>query len=1094
MKARRIIAFFLASVLFAYPALQPAALYALESRTDEAVQLDQETGSIDQEADSTDQEVTQGDASSADSQQDGEASGTGDITDQNTGDSASEGLSPLEGADGNTLPNSTDTPQNTDGEENSVSSSQDETSGSDAGSRTDGSAVYESGSLLAVEAHVQHDGWMDSVGLGEVAGTTGENKNLEAIRIAPSDGFPDDSNVSIRVFVNGEWLGPFSANEVAGTVGKSQAIEAIQIELTGSAADQYDVWYSVHSAKDGWSGWAKNGEKAGCSGLGKNAQAVNLRLTPKGSDAPEPLGAKTEAYSYVKVSYRAHIQKLGWQSKVSDGVTSGTTGRGLNLEKIEVELGDELSNGSVEIRAHIAKNGWGKWQTGSAGTTGRGLAVEAVQIRLSGDIVNQYDIWYRVHSAKMGWLDWACNGAPAGTSGKGYGIQAIEIRLVEKNGAAPGSTAKSFDGLSETVKVSGMYINGTSAGNMDAKEVVVGDSGSTVPLQSFSLIINNQIMEDASVSYRASTAFSGWQDAWSSDGSAVNSSSSGSGCQINAIEIKLNESLSDQYDVWYRTYIVGSGWLGWAKNGEPSGTEGTQGGIAAIQIRLTNTGSPAPGSTNNAYKTLGNSTPKVVYQTHVSKVGWQPAVSDGETAGTTGRGISIEALRVTVEGANDVSGDIQVWAHVQKRGWTSADEPVVAPTYAGTTGEKLELQAIKLKLTGELADSYDIYYRVHSAKYGWLGWAKNGEPAGTTGLSLRAEAIQIVLVNKDDSDSIPTSTDPAYISLPDVSYEAYVQSQGWMSTTANGSIVGTTGRGLRLEALRLSVSSDISGDVAYSAHVQHYGWQQEVTDGSVAGTTGEGKRVEAIKVRLTGNLKKYFDIYYRVYIDDIGWLGWAKNGDTAGTTSCSLGVQAVQITIVNKGGAAPGSTSGAYYSSLSSLPYIGYQTPGSYYKVSNKSVSIKNLGVNQFGYRTESRIPYNATREQCINAMITRAIEYTGTPYRWDYSCAPGVGVDCAGLVMQALYATGMDLTPMNPWDHYYTPGHDHYANDMRSNSRFMHVSTSQLQRGDLILYSGHVAIYLGNNTIIEAVSPRVRTVGSIAPLKPVLAVVRPFP
>ena len=32
--------------------------------------------------------------------------------------------------------------------------------------------------------------------------------------------------------------------------------------------------------------------------------------------------------------------------------------------------------------------------------------------------------------------------------------------------------------------------------------------------------------------------------------------------------------------------------------------------------------------------------------------------------------------------------------------------------------------------------------------------------------------------------------------------------------------------------------------------------------------------------------------------------------------------------------------------------------------------------------------------------MIQRAMEYLGTPYRWGYSCAPGVGVDCAGLVM----------------------------------------------------------------------------------------------
>ena len=37
---------------------------------------------------------------------------------------------------------------------------------------------------------------------------------------------------------------------------------------------------------------------------------------------------------------------------------------------------------------------------------------------------------------------------------------------------------------------------------------------------------------------------------------------------------------------------------------------------------------------------------------------------------------------------------------------------------------------------------------MHAQTYGWLGWAKNGEKAGTEGLAKRLEAIQIVLVEK----------------------------------------------------------------------------------------------------------------------------------------------------------------------------------------------------------------------------------------------------------------------------------------------------------------------------------------------------------
>ncbi len=183
------------------------------------------------------------------------------------------------------------------------------------------------------------------------------------------------------------------------------------------------------------------------------------------------------------------------------------------------------------------------------------------------------------------------------------------------------------------------------------------------------------------------------------------------------------------------------------------------------------------------------------------------------------------------------------------------------------------------------------------------------------------------------------------------------------------------------------------------------------------------------------------------------------------------------------------------FNSDGSCVYWGYQNPSNLYQVSSKSVTIPHLGQGIFGYRTESRISVSATRDDCVNAMITRAYDYVGTtPYVWDYSCAPGVGVDCAGLVMQCLYATGMDLGRYTPWDHYYTPGHNHYANDMWNDPKFMHLDFSQRRRGDLICYNGHIAIYLGNDQIIEAASPRYGVrVHSVYAGYPIKGVLRPF-
>ena len=72
----------------------------------------------------------------------------------------------------------------------------------------------------------------------------------------------------------------------------------------------------------------------------------------------------------------------------------------------------------------------------------------------------------------------------------------------------------------------------------------------------------------------------------------------------------------------------------------------------------------------------------------------------------------------------------------------------------------MRLEAIQIKLTGEMANKYDIYYRVHAQNFGWMGWAKNGESAGTAGYSYRLEGIQIKLVKK--GAAAPGSTTNTY--------------------------------------------------------------------------------------------------------------------------------------------------------------------------------------------------------------------------------------------------------------------------------------------------------------------------------------------
>lgn len=181
------------------------------------------------------------------------------------------------------------------------------------------------------------------------------------------------------------------------------------------------------------------------------------------------------------------------------------------------------------------------------------------------------------------------------------------------------------------------------------------------------------------------------------------------------------------------------GWLDWAKNGESSGSEGYGYRLEAIEIRLVKKGGAAPGAT-----TIPFSKNYIIYSTHVQDIGWQAPVKNKETAGTAGKALRLEGIKINLEN-KPYDGDIEYRTHVQDIGWQNF---VKNGTMSGTSGRKLRLEAIQIRLTGTMAQKYDIYYRVHCQEFGWMGWAKNGESSGSSGYHYRLEGIQICLVEK----------------------------------------------------------------------------------------------------------------------------------------------------------------------------------------------------------------------------------------------------------------------------------------------------------------------------------------------------------
>lgn len=140
----------------------------------------------------------------------------------------------------------------------------------------------------------------------------------------------------------------------------------------------------------------------------------------------------------------------------------------------------------------------------------------------------------------------------------------------------------------------------------------------------------------------------------------------------------------------------------------------------------------------------------------------------------------------------------------------------------------------------------------------------------------------------------------------------------------------------------------------------------------------------------------------------------------------------------------------------------------------------------------------NNTREERIEAMISTAYEYYGDTYKACYSQAPGGYVDCSGLAMQGLYAAGFDPWPVSP-ERHSNPAYEYESRNMW-NLPIQCVSYSDRQRGDLIYYDNgygtiiHVAIYLGDDRVIEAWPPSVTVMSTVNSIHPhVYGVQRPF-
>ena len=88
-----------------------------------------------------------------------------------------------------------------------------------------------------------------------------------------------------------------------------------------------------------------------------------------------------------------------------------------------------------------------------------------------------------------------------------------------------------------------------------------------------------------------------------------------------------------------------------------------------------------------------------------------------------------------------------------------------------------------------------------------------------------------------------------------------------------------------------------SHDMMGSCHIQNVGWVSVVPEGSILGTVGDALRLEALKFWLVGADAINYSVFYRVHVENLGWLSWKQDGDPVGSAGFSLRAEAIEMMV-----------------------------------------------------------------------------------------------------------------------------------------------------------------------------------------------------
>ncbi|MGN0367462.1 MAG: transglutaminase domain-containing protein [Wujia sp.] len=195
----------------------------------------------------------------------------------------------------------------------------------------------------------------------------------------------------------------------------------------------------------------------------------------------------------------------------------------------------------------------------------------------------------------------------------------------------------------------------------------------------------------------------------------------------------------------------------------------------------------------------------------------------------------------------------------------------------------------------------------------------------------------------------------------DVTYQVYMQSQGWKDTVEEGVIAGLPQEGKMICAMRAKVSSNLKGSIQYSVYSEGNGWTRYSSNGKLAGFTKNKSAISAIRVKLTGELAQNYNVVYRVYRESFGWTQWKENAAVCGSAGKIKGIEAIQIRLAKK--TQSPEVMVAYRSYIQKSGWLKYVSNGKASGIGSKNRRIEAMNIEIAQSNIPGGIEYSACCE-----------------------------------------------------------------------------------------------------------------------------------